>query len=206
MISNNFILILIFIIIIYFFYDSYIQEDIHNIYTSENTNNINNFDSDQKLCTTYNCYLGNNSEFIKLIGTDISNNSIFILNDKYYNELDNNLVLNNIIEKNKIKLYDIPINVPIDIKNLKLKVKLLFNNYNFIGVLGNYYYNLEYLLYEKPYELNNLNNKYYYYIFVKIIEDKYKIIYELPPREKIEQKQSIWASYGSFNIGPLLLN
>ena len=206
MTSNNFILILIFVIIIYFFYDLYIQEDIHNIYTSENTNNINNFDSDKKLCKTYNCYLGKNSEFIKLIGTDISNNSIFILNDKYYNELDDSLVLNNIIEKNKIKFYDIPVNVPLDIKNLKLKVKLLFNNYNFIGVLGNNYYNLEYLLYEKPYELNNLNNKYYYYIFVKIIEDKYKIIYELPPREKIEQKQSIWASYGSFSTGPLLLN
>ena len=31
-------------------------------------------------------------------------------------------------------------------------------------------------------------------------------MYELPPRSKILPHEHIWASYGSFQIGPLLFN
>ena len=90
---------------------------------------------------------------------------------------------------------------------MTLKVKMVFDGYNYVGVLNNNYYNQEYLLYEKPYNINDtMNEKLYYYILVKIINTKYNIMYELPPRVKILPEEYIWASYGSFQIGPLLFN
>jgi len=103
--------------------------------------------------------------------------------------------------------YEIPTKVPVDLSTMKLKVLLNFNGYAYVGLLNNNFYNQEYILYEKPYELDKeLEDKLFYYILVKIIEGKYTIMYELPPRNKIVPNEYIWASYGSFQIGPLIFN
>jgi hypothetical protein len=84
---------------------------------------------------------------------------------------------------------------------------MVFDGYNYIGVLSNNHYNQEYLLYEKSYDFDDtMDDKLFYYILVKIINGKYTIMYELPPRLKILPEEYIWASYGSFQIGPLLFN
>jgi hypothetical protein len=161
-------------------------------------------DLEKKPCTTYNCPIDSKTDgSILLVGNDSNKNPIFKYNDMFYTLKDDVLVIN---ENNDDLTYtELPTKVPIDLSKMKLKINLEFNGYKYVGLLNNNFYNQEYILYEKPYdEDNELEDKLFYYILVKIIEGKYTIMYELPPRPKILPNEYIWASYGSFQVGPLI--
>lgn len=204
--NNNLNLILIFILIIFIFFEyNNISEGIRNTFYFDNDSNYQYImDLDKKECTTFNCE--NNNENILLIGKDSDNKHIFKHQNKLYNNIDDKLIPYDSNNK-EIIYYEFPSKVPANLSNMILKIKIIFDGYNYVGVLSNNYYNQEYLLYEKSYELNEtMEDKLFYYILVKIINNKYTIMYELPPRQKILPEEYIWASYGSFQIGPLLFN
>jgi len=204
--DNNFTLILFFLIIIFIFYKySDISEGIKNTFYYNNDSNYQYImDLEKNHCTSFNCQNYNKDEIL-LIGKDSNDKHIFKYKENLYNIVNDKLILYN--NNNDIYYYEYPIKVPANLSNMTLKVKMVFNGYNYTGVLSNNHYNQEYLLYEKPYEFdNNMDNKLFYYILVKIINEKYIVMYELPPRTKILPEEYIWASYGSFQIGPLLFN
>ena len=204
--NNNFTLILFFLIIIFVFYKySDISEGIKNTFYYNNDSNYQYImDLEKKHCTSFNCQ-NYNKEEIFLVGKDSDDKHIFKYKENLYTIVDDNLILYN-NNSNNIYYYEFPTKVPANLSNMTLKVKMVFNGYNYIGVLSNNHYNQEYLLYEKPYEFDDMDDKLFYYILVKIINEKYIIMYELPPRTKILPEEYIWASYGSFQIGPLLFN
>jgi hypothetical protein len=188
--SNNFNLILLFLFIIFILYEYNNSEEINNVF----------FDTK---CNSSNCQIEDN--VILLIGKDSNNKYIFKYEEKLYSIIDDKIILYD--DNNEIIYYTYPIKVPFNLSNMTLKIKINFNDYEYIGILNNNYYNQEYLLYEKPYDLNDkMEEKLYYYILVKIINNKYIIMYELPPRQKILPEENIWVSYGSFQLGPLLFN
>lgn len=229
---RNIILIIFLLIIIYFIYLNYTNSDNNDSNykdsncpknTLERLRNTNYFDNDanyqyiindnKKSCTNFNCKK-NNDEDILLVGTNESNTHIFKYKNDLYTAIDDKLVLynnenikNNENNENKITYLEFPTKVPTNMKDMKIKVKMFFDGYNYIGVLNNNHYNQEYLLYEKFYDIDDtMDEKLFYYILVKIINGTYTIMYELPPRSKILPHEHIWASYGSFQIGPLLFN
>jgi hypothetical protein len=204
--DNNFTLILFFLIIIFVFYKySDISEGIKNTFYYNNDSNYQYImDLEKKHCTSFNCQ-NYNKEEIFLVGKDPDDKHIFKYKENLYTIVDDKLILYN-NNSNNIYYYEFPTKVPANLSNMTLKVKMVFNGYNYIGVLSNNHYNQEYLLYEKPYEFDDMDDKLFYYILVKIINEKYIIMYELPPRTKILPEEYIWASYGSFQIGPLLFN
>lgn len=205
--NNKFNLILFVIIFLFFWYYSDIQEEIKNTTFFDNDANYQYImDIDKKQCGTFDCQ-NNHQEEILLVGSDSNHNHIFKHKNKLYNNIDDKLILYNDKTINDISYYEFPTKVPANLLNMTLKVKMVFDGYNYVGVLSNNNYNQEYLLYEKPYDFNDTtDNKLFYYILVKILNNKYTIMYELPPRSKILPEEYIWASYGSFQIGPLLFN
>jgi len=204
---NNLTLILIFLIIIFFIYNyKRVNEGIRNTLFFDNDANYQ-YIMEEKPCTTYNCPQGPKIEDnLLLVANDSDKNPVFKYKNQLYKIKDDKLVLADIDSK-QLMYYEIPTKVPVDLSTMKLKVLLNFNGYAYVGLLNNNFYNQEYILYEKPYELDKeLEDKLFYYILVKIIEGKYTIMYELPPRNKIVPNEYIWASYGSFQIGPLIFN
>ena len=162
---------------------------------------------EEKPCTTYNCPQGHKIEDnLLLVANDYEKNPIFKYNNLFYKLENDNLILSNINSKD-LEYFEIPIKVPVNFSTMQLKIKLEYNGYKYVGLLNNNFYNQEYILYEKPYDQDKeLEDKLFYYILVKILENKYTIMYELPPRNKILSNEYIWASYGAFQIGPLIFN
>jgi len=204
---NNLTLILIFFIIIFFIYNfTKVREGLRNTLFFDNDANYQ-YIMEEKPCTTYNCPANTKiDEQLLLVADDLKKNHVFKYGNQLYKLKDDTLVLANIDSKELI-YYEIPTKVPVDLSKMKLKVQLNFNGYNYVGLLNNNFYNQEYILYEKSYDKDNeLEDKLFYYILVKIIEGKYTIMYELQPRNKILPNEYIWASYGAFQIGPLIFN
>jgi hypothetical protein len=199
-----FLLSLTFIFIIYFLAKP--DEKLSNImYYDEDANNLYNMNLDKKLCNGFTCNNDTISNKILLIGKNSNNNHIFKLTDKLYTSDDDKLIIAN--DTKDLLYYDLPIKVPIDLANMTIKIKLTLDDFDYIGILSNNFYYQQYLLYQKPYGKDSeLDYKLYYYKLVKIIDGKYIILYTLPPRAKIMPEESIWASVGSFQIGPLLFN
>jgi len=204
---NNLTLILIFLIIIFFIYNFItVREDLRNTLFFDNDANYQ-YIMEEKPCTTYNCPIGaKTDEQLLLVADDLDKNPVFKYKNQLYKIKDDNLVLST-IESKDLNYYEIPTKVPVDLSTMKLKVLLNFNGYTYVGLLNNNFYNQEYILYEKSYEQDKeLEDKLFYYILVKIIEGKYTIMYELQPRNKILPNEYIWASYGAFQIGPLIFS
>lgn len=199
-----FLLSLTFIFIIYFLDKP--NEKISNImYHDEDANNLYNMNLDKKSCNGVTCNNDTISDKILLVGKNSDNNHIFKLTDKLYTYKDDKLIIANDIKN--LTYYNLPIKVPIDLATLTIKIKLTLDDFDYIGMLSNNFYYQQYLLYQKPYgEDSELDYKLYYYNLVKIIDGQYVILYKLPPRAKIMPEESIWASVGSFQIGPLLFN
>jgi hypothetical protein len=206
--NNNFTLILIFLIIIFVFYKcNDISEGIKNTFYFDNDSNYQYImDLDKKQCTTVDCQ-NDAQEEILLVGKDSENKHIFKHKNELYYIINDTLTLYSKDTKNEISYFEFPTKVPTNLSTMTLKVRMVFNGYDYKGVLSNNSYNQEYILYEKPYDLNDtMDDKLYYYVLVKIINGIYTVMYELPPRNKILPEEYIWVSYGSFQIGPLLFN
>jgi hypothetical protein len=152
--------------------------------------------------------LNNNTNIktIMLVAIDENNEFIFKNNDIYYKLNKNEELIQIENNGNKYKYYDYPANVPIDSNTMKLQINLTFNDFKFIGILANKFYDQQYILYEKVYDKDyELEDQLYYYILIKIINGIYTVMYELEPRNKITPNEYIWASEGAFQIGPLNL-
>ena len=73
----------------------------------------------------------------------------------------------------------------------------------YIGLVANQYYKQFYIIYEKEYNNYQREDKLYEYLLVKKIEDNFKVVYNIPPRSKVEPGDNIYFSYGNFQLGPL---
>jgi hypothetical protein len=191
------IVIIIILLFLYIFFNYFYIID--NFYTNNKTDKINEDKNDK-----------DDIDNILLIGkyNGFDNSYLFKYNDKIYKNNDDDLIESSIMFNNFNYLKH-PITIPFDKKTWKLKIKLVFNDYKYVGIISNKWYHQEYLLYEKEliddvYEKDS-HDKLYSYLLINIIDNEYKIIYDLPPREKIIQGQQIWFSYGSFQVGPLIL-
>jgi hypothetical protein len=96
-------------------------------------------------------------------------------------------------------------NIPIISYNASNQPELNYSqeNYKYTGILENKYYNLKYILYERPFESNTLQDKLIEYKLYSTINSKE--IYNLPPRFKIIDGESVWVGYGNLQLGPLIL-
>ena len=194
-----------FVIFVIFNYKNNEKLNNNKLYNDKNIMPLNNTSN-----TFFNKEIKNsNFENILLVASDENNKSIFKYNNTYY-KLNDNEELVSIEDNSDIKKYDyyeFPLQVPVDPNLMKLKINLTFNNFKYVGILSNKYYQQQYILYEKPYDKDyKLEEKLYYYILVKIINGVYTIMYELEPRYKIKPEEYIWASNGAFQIGPLVFN
>jgi len=207
-------IILIIIIIIIFFLFINIEPIKNTFYFDNDANYQYNLDIiDSENCDTYNCKLDKNN--VLVVGNDSNNNPVFKYKDNFYKLDDNNKLIEYNIEPSNIEYYNYSPKILTDISSMKIKFNYSleklgkeYKDFKYIGILNNNYYHQEYILYEKLYEAENkeLENKLYYYVLIKIINEVYTIMYELPPRNKILPKEYIWASYGSFQIGPLIFD
>ena len=103
-------------------------------------------------------------------------------------------------------------------KTNKFPKEMNYNNnkYLFLGMAYNEYYNQYYLLYEyevqsdisnilEKEQMKYLNYKIYNYILVKINKSKPEIIHAIGPRTKININDVVYLSYGTFQLGPLVI-
>jgi hypothetical protein len=217
---NIILLILLLLLILIFNIENFYNIDnniIDDIY--DNNNNITDIPSsvldvqllnNYKIENDFNCYLyGCNSsrnDMIEWIGVDSNNNNILTDNINYFSYNNGKLDKIKNYDKNNIIMNQYIINIPIinENNNIKLKVNLNYLDYTFNGYLTNNYYNIQYLVYIKPINTDIENDLLYSYIAVKIIEDEYKIIHKIPPRQKIENLEIVWINYGSIQLGPLI--
>lgn len=216
---NIILLILLVLLILIFNIENFYNIDNNitdNIYENNNIIDIPSSALDTKLLNDYkiesdfNCHLyGCNSsrnDMIEWIGVDSSNNNILTDNINYFSYNNGKLDKIKNYDKNNININQDIINIPIinENNNIKLKVNLNYLDYIFNGYLTNNYYNIQYLVYIKPINTDIINDLLYSYIAVKIIEEEYKIIHKIPPRQKIENSEIVWINYGSIQLGPLI--
>jgi len=137
------------------------------------------------------------------IGHDENENKIFKYKNKIYKLNENNFLEST--EPKIINYKPIPSQLPVIItaNNIKSKIPLKFNDHKFKGMISNEYYNQFFVLYEKEYDNLNLSEKLYTYILAKNIDNELTIIHRIPPRHKIMFGDTIYFSYGNFQLGPL---
>lgn len=138
------------------------------------------------------------------IGEDESGLSIYKYNGNTYTvKMDE---LKEIKDPVMRKTHSSPIRIPavITSKKIKSEVPLKFQDYKYRGVVANKDYKQYYILYEKEYDNQHIEeNKMYYYVLVKRIDNEFQIVHDMPPRVKVEEGDSIYFSFGNFQIGPL---
>jgi hypothetical protein len=143
-------------------------------------------------------------EEIYEIGIDSENNSIYKFKEKHF-KLKDDFNFESYDPK-KIKFLPVAVKIPavITSKSVKAKVPMIFKTYKFKGLVANEFYKQYYILYEKQYKNFNMDDKLFRYILAKKNSDgDYVTIHEIPPRSKIEFGDSIYFSYGNFQLGPL---
>jgi hypothetical protein len=138
------------------------------------------------------------------IGIDIDNNPIYKCKEKHF-KLKDDFSFESYDPK-KIKYLPVALKIPtvITSKSIKSKVPMTFKKYRFKGLVANEFYKQYYVLYEKEYKNFNMDDKLYRYILAKKNPaGNYVTVHEIPPRSKIEIGDSIYFSYGNFQLGPL---
>jgi len=143
------------------------------------------------------------SESVIEIGHDENENKIFKYKNKIYKLNDNDILEST--EPKKINYKLIPSKLPVIITSdkIKSKIPLKFKDHKFKGMISNEYYKQFFVLYEKEYENLNFNDKLYTYILAKNIDNELTIIHKIPPRNRIMLGDTIYFSYGNFQLGPL---
>jgi len=137
------------------------------------------------------------------VGTDDENKEIYKYKSKLYKLSEDDLFVP--FQPKKFKLAPIALRVPTHVtsKSIKSKVPMKFNGYKYRGLIANTYYKQYYILYEKEYENYSREDKLYAYILVKNKGKTFKIDYDIPPRSRVELGDTIYFSYGNFQLGPL---
>ena len=145
----------------------------------------------------------NENEAVIEIGHDENENKLFKYKNKIYKLNDNNLLENTEPKKINYKLIPSKLPVIITADKIKSKIPLNFKEHKFKGMISNEYYKQFFVLYEKEYENLNFTDKLYTYILAKNIDDELTVIHKIPPRHRIMVGDSIYFSYGNFQLGPL---
>jgi hypothetical protein len=137
------------------------------------------------------------------IGNDELENKIFKYKNKMYMMNEENALV--ITEPKKISYKLIPTKLPVIITpdKIKSKIPLKFLDHKFKGLINNYWYRQYYILYEKEYDNQNLNDKYYTYLLAKNIDNELTVVHKIPPRNRLSPGDTIYFSYGNFQLGPL---
>lgn len=168
------------------------------------SNNIEKFTQDKRLSNIYGASSSRiKNEELYQIGVDDDNEDIYQFNNNTF-KLNGDDIFQP-YEPKKIKYLPVSVKIPsvVTTKSIKSKVPMKMDGYKFIGLVANTYYNQYYVIYEKEYNNYQREDKLYEYLLVKKIEDNFKVIYNIPPRSKVEPGVSYIFSYGNFQIGPL---
>lgn len=188
MIRNILIILILILIVIWFCF----------------SDNIDKFSQNTKLTNIYGASSSRvkNNEVYK-IGTDDNNEEVYKFKNNTYKLNDKDIFQP--YEPKKIKYLPIVVKIPsvVTTKSIKSKVPMVMEGYKFIGLIANPYYKQFYVMYEQEYENYQREDKLYKYLLVKKIEDKFKVVYNIPPRNKVEPGDTIYFSYGNFQLGPL---
>ena len=140
------------------------------------------------------------------IGHDEDNNKVYQFKGKMFKMSENNVL--EVSEPKKVNYKEVPVALPIAITSDKIQstIPLNYNGYTFTGLVTNKYYKQYYILYEKEYKEEDLKlfkEKLYYYILAKKKDNNLDIIHDMPPRRKVNPGDTIYFSYGNFELGPL---
>ena len=196
--NNIFLILLLVIVIAYYCYNNSNSESfknsrtllssIYGIKSARNQNDIENRLEDK----------------VMDIGHDEKENKIFKYKNSLYKINEDNMLVS--IEPKNItyKKVHTPLPVIITADKIKSKIPLKFKEHKFKGLINNNWYRQYYILYEKEFDNQNLKNKYYTYLLVKNIDGELTIIHKIPPRERIMYGDTIYFSYGNFQLGPLV--
>lgn len=168
------------------------------------SDNIDKFTQNMRLSNIYGASSSRvkNNELYR-IGFDDDNEEVYKFKNSTF-KLNNNDIFEP-YEPKKIKFLPIAVKIPsvVTSKSIKSKVPMRMEGYKFIGLIANPYYKQFYVMYEQEYENYQREDKLYKYLLVKKIEDKFKVVYNIPPRNKVEPGDTIYFSYGNFQLGPL---
>lgn len=139
------------------------------------------------------------------VGTDDNNEEVYQIKNNTFKLGDDDIFQP--YEPKNIKYQSIALKIPhvVTTKSIKSKVPMRMDGYKFRGLISNPYYKQFYIMYEKEYENYKREDKLYEYLLVKKIEDNFEIVYNIPPRSKVEIGDTIYFSYGNFQLGPLKL-
>jgi hypothetical protein len=87
---------------------------------------------------------------------------------------------------------------------LKKDVPQTFEDYELKGIIANKYYQQYFILYTKPYVIDNRMDGLYHYILVQKVDGELKIIHTIPPRLEIIDGDIMYFNYGNFSLGPFM--
>jgi len=212
--KNILIILVLILIIMYVCFSDKIEKftqniRLSNIYSASNLRakkdeayNIN-VDDDNKEIFTYKNNTFKLEDELYNIGIDDNNEDVFEFKNNTFKLGDDDSFQP--YEPKKVKYSPVAVRIPHveTSKSIKSKVPMKVDGYKFKGLLSNPYYKQFYVTYEKEYTNYQREDKLYEYLLVKKIEDQFKIIYNIPPRSNIEVGDTIYFSYGNFQLGPL---
>jgi hypothetical protein len=136
-------------------------------------------------------------DFIDLIQDDTDQRFCYLYGCSNIRAHDSNLLDFKKEIKEVAKNTDTPTTKPAE------KIK---EDYKYIGILENTYYNQKYMLYGKPFKSDyELEDKLFEYKLYSTIGTVLKEEYTLPPRNEILEGEYVWVAYGSLQFGPLFL-
>lgn len=142
------------------------------------------------------------------VGADEDDNRIFQFKGKMFKLNENNVLEPTNSENITYKKVHSKIPITITENQIKSKLPLDFNGFTFTGMLSNSYYKQYYLLYEQEYsvepDMENFNEKLYSYILAKYKNDTLEVIHNIPPRSRVTPGDSVYFSFGNFQLGPLI--
>ena len=177
---------------------------IFSLYCLFFTDNIDKFSQNLRLSNIYGASSSRTkNDEIYEIGIDEDNEEVYQFNNDTFKLSKDDIFQP--YEPKKIKYLPISVKIPsvVTTKSIKSKVPMKIEGYKFKGLVANQYYKQFYIIYEKEYNNYQREDKLYEYLLVKKIEDNFKVVYNIPPRSKVEPGDNIYFSYGNFQLGPL---
>ena len=137
------------------------------------------------------------------IGVDDTNQEVYQFKNGTFKLGDNDIFQP--YEPKKVKYLPVAVKIPsvVTTKSIKSKVPMKIEGHKFRGLVANPYYKQFYVMYEKEFDNYQREDKLYEYLLVKKVEDKFKVAYNIPPRSRVEPGDTIYFSYGNFQLGPL---
>ena len=138
------------------------------------------------------------------VGHDEKENKIFKYKNNMYTINEENMLVSSDSKNITYKKVHTPLPVIITADKIKSKIPLKFKEHKFRGLINNHWYRQYYILYEKEIDNQNFKNKYFTYLLVKNIDGELTVVHKIPPRERIMYGDTIYFSYGNFQLGPLV--